>query len=67
MVLPVPLLVAAIAGMVVFGVRPVDAYLERVHDPLQPWCPHCHWDDGNDKNDTDIPNPAPPSGALTRS
>ena len=48
MVLPVPPLVAGFAGVVVFGTRPVDAYLTRVHDPLQPWCPQCHWDDDGD-------------------
>lgn len=67
MVLPVPPLVAGFAGVVVFGTRPVDAYLTRAHDPLQPWCPQCHWDDdGDDEGDTDVPDPVPPSGAPTR-
>jgi len=65
--LPVPLFVVSIAGVVAFGVQPVDAYLIRVHDPLQPWCPHCHWDDGDDCEDTDVPDPVPPSGVVARS
>ncbi len=67
MALRVPLLVVAIVVVLGFVVKSVDAYLVRVHDPLQPWCPHCHWDDGGDEDDTDVPDPVPPSGVAMRS
>ncbi len=31
-------------------------YLMSVHQPLQPWCPGCHWGDGDDE---DVPDPVP--------
>jgi hypothetical protein len=63
----VPLLVDAIVSVLGCAVTSVDAYLVRVHDPLQPWCPHCHWDDGGDTDNADVPDPVPPSGVAVRS
>ncbi len=50
-------LIAAIPLDVLFGVAAVEAYVLSVHRPLQPWCPQCHWDDGDDKED--VPDPVP--------
>lgn len=44
------------------GLSVIQAYLMRVHEPLQPWCPHCHWDDDGDPEI--VPDPVPPSGAV---
>lgn len=40
----------------------VMAYLMSVHQPLQPWCPQCHWDDGGDHEE--VPEPVPPMGEV---
>jgi hypothetical protein len=44
------------------GLSAIEAYLMRVHQPLQPWCPYCHWDDDGDHRA--VPDPVPPSGAV---
>jgi hypothetical protein len=35
------------------------AVLVRIHNPLQPWCPFCHWDDGGDEEPSPEPTPDP--------
>lgn len=35
------------------------AILAHVHNPLQPWCPFCRWDDGGDSEPSPEPTPDP--------
>lgn len=45
-----------------FVVSLAQVYFRSVHEPLEPWCPQCHWGNGGDKEPS--PDPVPPSGAV---
>jgi hypothetical protein len=53
----------SIFPMLAYAFWTAHSFLYLRHLPVQPWCPHCHWDDGGDEEESPIiPDPVAPEG-----